>query len=30
LTAAGNALAGLGHRVDLNSGLAAANQILSH
>jgi 3-dehydro-L-gulonate-6-phosphate decarboxylase len=30
LTAAGNALAGLGHRVDLNSGIAVANQILSH
>jgi 3-dehydro-L-gulonate-6-phosphate decarboxylase len=28
LTAAGNALAGLGHRVDLNSGIAAANQVL--
>jgi len=30
LTAAGNALAGLGYRVDLNSGLATASQILSH
>ena len=30
LTAAGNALAGLGHRVDLNSGLAAANQVLKN
>jgi hypothetical protein len=30
LTAAGNALTGLGHRVDLNSGIATANQILSN
>lgn len=30
LTATGNALTGLGHRVDLNAGLATANQILSH
>ena len=30
LTATGNALIGLGHRVDLNSGIATANQILSN
>ena len=30
LTAAGNALAGLGHRVDLNSGIATANQVLNY
>ena len=30
LTAVGNALTGLGHRVDLNSGLAAANQVLNY
>lgn len=30
LAAAGNALTGLGHRVDLNAGLAAANQVLGH
>ena len=30
LTAVGNALTGLGHRVDLNSGVAIANQVLNH
>ena len=30
LTAAGNALTGLGHRVDLNSGIATANQVLGN
>lgn len=30
LTAVGNALTGLGHRVDLNSGLTAANQVLNY
>jgi 3-dehydro-L-gulonate-6-phosphate decarboxylase len=30
LTATGNALTGLGHRVDLNSGIAAANQVLKN
>jgi len=30
LTAVGNALTGLGHRVDLNAGLSAANQILGY
>lgn len=30
LAATGNALAGLGHRVDLNSGIAAANQVLGN
>ena len=30
LTAVGNALTGLGHRVDLNSGLSTANQVLGN
>jgi 3-dehydro-L-gulonate-6-phosphate decarboxylase len=30
LAATGNALSGLGHRVDLNSGIAAANQVLGN
>jgi len=30
LTATGNALSGLGHRVDLNSGISTANQILGN
>jgi hypothetical protein len=30
LTAVGNALTGLGYRADLNSGIAAANQVLNN
>ena len=30
LAATGNALTGLGHRVDLNAGIAAANQVLGN
>lgn len=30
LTAAGNALTGLGHRMDLNAGIATANQVLNY